>query len=220
MGTRLGASLWLVGLRWGAPWGPQDGSAEGRGHLARRHGESWGSDQDASFIAFSAQAGCRKWRANGFRDYLLLFKGKKTLNFAKSTGVLKLAGILGSVQEKKGLAAGNNVRGQASPAGLSAQRAPGSQEGKGSPNAKVLLSNPAGRELAQRHQTPEVSLCALWVGVALQECSLRWPRPHSLQGGTEVPSLQGLNLSFQNSLPFPPPPLFIHSNPVGSIAWV
>lgn len=177
------------------------------------------------FIAFSAQAGCRKWRARGFRGYLLLFNGGwggggETLNFAKFTGVLKLAGILGSVQEKKGLAAGHNVPGQVPPAGLSAQRVRGSREGKDSPNAKPLLSSPAGRELVQHHQTPEVSLCAWWARVALQESSLLGPRPLSLQGGAEVPSLQGLSLSFQNSLPFPPLPSFIQSNPIGSTAWV
>lgn len=152
--------------------------------------------------------------------FYLRGKKKQTLSFAKSTGVLKLAGILGSIQEKKGLVAGHNVRRQALPAGLSAQRARGSREGKDSPNTKPLLSSPAGQELAQHHQTPEVSVCAWWARVALQESSLRGPRPLSLQGGAEVPSLQGLSLSFQNSLPFPPLPLFIQSIPIGSSAWV
>lgn len=119
-----------------------------------------------SFTAFSAQAGCRKWRANGFRDYLLLFKEKKKkhFNFANSTDVLKLAGILSSVQEKKGLEVGSSVFRQV--AGLSAQRAPGSPEGKGSPNAQPLLCGPAGQELAQRHQGQAASLCvcAQWQG--------------------------------------------------------
>lgn len=42
--------------------------------------------------------------------FYLRGKKKQTLSFAKSTGVLKLAGILGSIQEKKGLVAGHNVR--------------------------------------------------------------------------------------------------------------
>ena len=76
-GKRLGASLWPVGLCWGAPWGPRDGSAEGRAAFPRDTEKAGEVIRMLSFIAFSAQAGCRKWRANGFRDYLLLFKGKK-----------------------------------------------------------------------------------------------------------------------------------------------
>lgn len=96
--------------------------------------------------------------------YFYLRKKKKHFNFANSTDVLKLAGILSSVQEKKGLEVGSSVFRQV--AGLSAQRAPGSPEGKGSPNAQPLLCGPAGQELAQRHQGQAASLCvcAQWQG--------------------------------------------------------
>ena len=91
------------------------------------------------------------------------------------------------------------------PRGRAAHRA------KGSPNAQPLLCGPAGRA-GSAPQGPEASLgvCAVG-GVALQECFLRGPPPRSLQRGAEVPSLQGLALSLQGSLPpFPPLPLSIH----------
>ena len=84
-----------------------------------------------------------------------LRKKKKHFNFANSTGVLKLAGILGSLKEKKGLEAGPSVFRQV--AALSAQ---------GSPNAQPLLCDPAGRA-GSAPQGPGASL-----GVCA--CGRRW----------------------------------------------
>ena len=44
----------------GAPRGPREGSAEGRGPLPRRHGEGWGRDQDASFHSLSCTGRMQK----------------------------------------------------------------------------------------------------------------------------------------------------------------
>ena len=106
VGTRLGASLGPVGLCWGLRGGPGTALQRGGAPFPGDTEKAGAGIRTLPFTAFSAQAGCRKWRANGFRDYLPLFKEKKNhFNFANSPGVLKLAGILGSVQEKKGLEA-------------------------------------------------------------------------------------------------------------------
>lgn len=67
-------------VRQGHP-SPGDSSVEGppswRGESSAR-----GSIQKTfSFRDFPEQTGCKTWRENGFRDYLLLFK-EKSLNFA------------------------------------------------------------------------------------------------------------------------------------------
>lgn len=90
-GPVMEAPLWTQahGLERHCGWWGCAGGLRGGPRMAlRRGGAAFPGDTEEAgavirvlyFIAFSAQAGCRKWRASGFRDYLLLFKGEKKTN--------------------------------------------------------------------------------------------------------------------------------------------
>ena len=117
VGPAVEAPLWMWAQgserRWGR-WGCAGGSEGAPGRLCR--GEGPPSPETRRKLGqgsgrFLLQPFLHRQDAESGEQmdseiiYLYLRKKKNHFNFANSTGVLKLAGILGSVQEKKGLEA-------------------------------------------------------------------------------------------------------------------